>query len=252
METSARLDPWAWISGAHQQYHYALLICMEVFANPNLPDADRIWACLDYVFEVPTHLTREQKGRWILTEVRDRTEIFANSRKVRAPAGYVDRLPQQTTPRFDEPNDSSTMGGGGVQRLNTTRVDLAQNFAVAEAMRNQYMPLQEAQGIHQANYYQPTNVPTQAAPMRDDRMVEIDWVSAPGYSIPHRAFGSRVFSMSGINYFLWSTNQPIRTRRVETEMQPRSRSTVTPYACRMRIVLHEVTRLPKKNIDRPT
>lgn len=219
METSPRLDPWAWISGAHQQYHYALLVCMEIFADPNLPDADRIWACLDYVFEVPTHLTREQKGRWILTEVRDRTELFANSRKARAPAGYSDRLPQPTKPRSDELNNPLR---GGVQRLNTARVDLTQNFVAAEAMRNQYMPLQEAQGMHQANYYQTTSVPTQTAPLRDDRMVEIDWVSAPwiGYS---EALVHAVASMSGINCFrLSSTNHHIKIRGTETEMQTRS------------------------------
>lgn len=166
---------------------------MEIFADPNLPDADRIWACLDYVFEVPTHLTREQKGRWILTEVRDRTELFANSRKVRAPAGYVDRLPQQTPSRSDELNDHSTLRGGP-QRLNSARADLAQNFTAAEAMRSQYVPLQEAQGMHQGDYYPTTSVPTsQPAPLRDERMVEIDWVSGPGHSIWHETL-AHVFS----------------------------------------------------------
>lgn len=156
---------------------------MEIFANPNLPDADRIWACLDYVFEVPTHLTREQKGRWILTEVRDRSELFANSRKARAPAGYGDRIPQPTTSRSDELNDPSILRGGP-RRLNAARADLAQNITAAEAMRNQYAPMQEAPGMHQGNYYQTPNVPTsQTAPLRDDRMVEIDWVSSPGYSV---------------------------------------------------------------------
>lgn len=160
---------------------------MEIFADPNLADADRIWACLDYVFEVPTHLTREQKGRWILTEVRDRTELFAKSRKVRAPAGYVDRVLRHGTSRPEELNDSSNVGVEA-QRLNTARVDLAQNFAAAEALRNQYMPLQETQGMHQANYYQTTCVPpTQMAPLRDDRMVDIDWVSGLGYSASHDA-----------------------------------------------------------------
>ena len=156
---------------------------MEIFATPNLPDADRIWACLDHVFEVPPHLTREQKGRWILTEVRDRTELFANFRKARAPAGYGDQLPQQTALRSDELNDSSILRGWP-ERLNTARADLAQNFTAAEAMRNQYTPMQEAQGMHPGNYYQTSNVPpSQTAPLRDERMVEIDWVSGPRYSI---------------------------------------------------------------------
>lgn len=158
---------------------------MEIFAFPNLPDADRIWACLDYVFEVPIHLTQEQKSRWILTEVRDRTELFASSRKVRAPTGLVDRLAQQTPPRSDELNDSSA-SGREIQRFNTARVDLTQNIAAAEAMHNQYISLQEAQGIPQANYYQ-ASIPTQTASLRDDRMVDIDWVSVPGNAFSHEA-----------------------------------------------------------------
>lgn len=160
---------------------------MEIFANPTLPDADRIWACLDYVFEVPAHLTREQRGQWVLAEVRDRMELFANSRKVRAPAGYVDRLPQQSTSRSDELNGPSTLRGEP-QRLNTARADLTQNFAPAEAMRSQYVPLQDAQGMQQANYYQTTSIPTtQSAPLRDDRMVDIDWVSDRRYSVSPEA-----------------------------------------------------------------
>ena len=82
----------------------------------------------------------------------------------------------------DELNDTSTVREG-VQQITATRVDLAQNFSAAEAMRNQYMPLQEAQRMHHASYYQTTGVPTQTAPLRDDRPVEIDWVSAPRYSL---------------------------------------------------------------------
>ena len=178
METSPKLDPWAWISGAHQQYHYALLLCMEIFALPNLPEANRIWTCLDYVFEVPPHLTQEQKSRWILTEVRDRTELFASSRKVRAPTGLVDRLAQQTPPDSGEPNNYPSASRGKVHRFSTSRVDLTQNVTAGEAMHGQYMSLQQGHGFPPANLYT-TSVPTQTAPAREDRMVDIDWVSAP-------------------------------------------------------------------------
>lgn len=193
METSPKLDPWAWISGAHQQYHYALLLCMEIFALPNLPDANRIWTCLDYVFEVPPHLTQEQKSRWILTEVRDRTELFASSRKVRAPTGLVDRLAQQTPLDSGEPNNPSA-SRGKIPRFNTSRVDLTQNITAGEAMRDQYMSLQQGHGFPSANLYHPTSVPTQTAPARDDRMVDIDWVSVPRRRIAcHEVVCLRIF-----------------------------------------------------------
>lgn len=175
METSPKLDPWAWFSGAHQQYHFALLLCMEIFSCPNLPEADRIWACLDYVFEVPPHLSQDRKARWILTEVRDRTELFASSRKVRAPTALGDRLPQQSPPGSDESRNPSA-SPGKVPRSNPSKGDLSQNLAADENVRQQYISLQQAQGIPPVNYYQ-TSMPIPPVPPRDDNMVDIDWVS---------------------------------------------------------------------------
>lgn len=175
METSPKLSPWAWFSGAHQQYHYALLLCMEIFAFPNLPDADRIWRCLDYVFEVPPHLTQERKSRWILTQVRDRTELFARSRKVRSPPGLGRELSQPSRRGSDECHDPP-VSLGKMPRVNAFRADLSHNVAGAGAMRDPYMSLSEGPGIPAAQHY-PTNMATQPAPVRHDRMVDIDWVS---------------------------------------------------------------------------
>ncbi len=110
LETSPDLRPWAWYTGAHQQYHIGFLLLLEIFAFPMRKEADRIWACLDYIFEVPSQLSRENKGRWIITQVRDKTAIYQGARKTRAPTGLTDQLrarqpsPQDQKPQQQQPS----------------------------------------------------------------------------------------------------------------------------------------------------
>lgn len=172
METSSILSPWAWYAGAHQQYHYALLLCMEIFAFPMRKEADRIWACLDYVFEVPSHLSRDQKGRWILTEVRDRVEIFASTRKVRAPTGLVDRLGQQPLQKSDVPNDPWA-SLGKMQHFSSSSNNLSQDLNGRDDLYDQHVNTNKSsQPIYSA-----TNDQLPEPPANDDRMVDIDWVN---------------------------------------------------------------------------
>ena len=139
LETSPDLRPWAWYTGAHQQYHIGFLLLLEIFAFPTRKEADRIWACLDYIFEVPPQLSRENKGRWIITQVRDKTASYQGARKTRAPTGLTDQLrvrqpslqdqkPQQqqssrVSPENIQPVDSRSssadQNGGQQQQLNS-------------------------------------------------------------------------------------------------------------------------------------
>lgn len=98
LETQRSLSPWAWYAGAHQQYQVAFLLLGEVWAYPMRKEADRIWRCLDYVFEPPADLSRDQKARLTLTEIRDRMGVYKDVRKLRAPTGMLARL-GMTSPR---------------------------------------------------------------------------------------------------------------------------------------------------------
>lgn len=109
LETSPDLRPWAWYTGAHQQYHIGFLLLLEIFAFPMRKEADRIWACLDYIFEVPPQLSRENKGRWIITQVRDKTAIYQGARKTRAPTGLTDQLrARQPSPQDQKPQQQQS------------------------------------------------------------------------------------------------------------------------------------------------
>ena len=96
LETEPVLQPWAWYCGAYHQWHTAFLLLVEVFSFPMRREADRIWRIVDYVFETDPSMTREQKGRAILSGLRDRTGAYRDFRKIRAPINMMSRI--YTTP----------------------------------------------------------------------------------------------------------------------------------------------------------
>ncbi|KAL9032984.1 MAG: hypothetical protein Q9180_006192, partial [Flavoplaca navasiana] len=118
IETSPALSPWAWYSSAIQQYHSALLLLMEIFAFPNRKEADRIWRCLDYVFEIPANIPKDQRGRWVMTEVRDKMGIYIASRKVMAPSSMLERIGSQSTHSGSTTSVSPPISVGKVRQGN--------------------------------------------------------------------------------------------------------------------------------------
>ena len=101
-DTNPRLAPWAWFAGAIHQYQTAFLLLAEVFAYPMRKEADRIWRCLDFVFEPPLNLAPDQKARLILAEIRDRMGVYRDARKLRAPTGMLQRIGQQLPTKEDQ------------------------------------------------------------------------------------------------------------------------------------------------------
>lgn len=175
LETSPDLSPWAWYTGAHQQYHYGLLLLLEIFAFPMRKEAARIWACLDYIFEVPPHLSRDQKGRWILTEIRDKTMIYQTARKLRAPTGLVDRLGQQPARNPETPHDTRP-SVGKTQHLNPSTTEFSLNPVASDALYSQKVNVNKVQGSAEPRYF-PNNTSLPIPSVNDDRRIDIDWVS---------------------------------------------------------------------------
>ncbi|KAI6713687.1 fungal specific transcription factor domain-containing protein, partial [Diplocarpon mali] len=85
LETRPELRPWSWYGGAYQQYHIAFLLLMEVYIYPQRKEAERIWNCLDYIFETDTTETRREKGKRILQELQRKTAVYQSMRGMRAP-----------------------------------------------------------------------------------------------------------------------------------------------------------------------
>ncbi|WPH04199.1 Hypothetical protein R9X50_00708700 [Acrodontium crateriforme] len=109
LETEPQLRPWYWYRGAISQYHCALLLMVEVYAYPMRKDAAKIWKCLDYIFEIPPHLSPQQKAEMVITDLRDRMEIYHQMRKLKVSTQLEERagslnkssLRESTTPGSD-------------------------------------------------------------------------------------------------------------------------------------------------------
>lgn len=93
LETDPAFRDWSWYIGAYQQFQIALLLATEIYYRPNNKEADRIWACLDYVFHLDPNMPREQKGTTILAEVMGKTGVYQGMRKMRAPTSITRAVP---------------------------------------------------------------------------------------------------------------------------------------------------------------
>ncbi len=103
-ESKPELATWAWYKGALNQYHAALLLMVEVYAYPMRKDAARIWKCLDYIFDIPPHLSPKQKAELVITDLRDRMEIYHQMRKIRSTTHMEERVQQMTRSDIREKN----------------------------------------------------------------------------------------------------------------------------------------------------
>ncbi|KIW73442.1 hypothetical protein PV04_01563 [Phialophora macrospora] len=92
MERIPELQKWKWYNGAYQQWHIAFLLLSVVHQQPNLPNSERIWNVIDFVFEPDLSLSRTQRARAIITAVRDRTAVYRDLRKIRIPVSMKDGL----------------------------------------------------------------------------------------------------------------------------------------------------------------
>ena len=147
------------------QHHFALLLLMEVFTFPHRREADRIWACLDYVFELPNPaMPQTDKARWVVTEVRNKMGIYLDARQVRAPKGMV-MSPGPSQPvkvgKIKAPEAELPQSSFGIQ-----------TFFVAPGAT---AGLNRAADIGVAKPQGPVN-DAHVALMADEKMVDIDWV----------------------------------------------------------------------------
>lgn len=193
--TSPLLKPWAWYIGAMQQWHAAFLLLIEVFAYPMRREADRIWACLDYVFEVPTNLTRDKKARLILTELRDKTGAYRDLRKMRAPTGMIERLGQRPPQPVEDRGLNQDVNVQIRHLSESTSSDMS--FTGAANGEPLFTPpaTSPAGSSETSNAAVAAAAATQTGPLniKDDLMIDIDWVSyfplpISSFPLPHHPY----------------------------------------------------------------
>ncbi|KAI9795791.1 MAG: hypothetical protein M1833_006812 [Piccolia ochrophora] len=173
-QTDPAFSLWSWYTGAWQQYHAALLLLAEVHVYPNRREADRIWKCCDYIFETDPAHTREQKGRVILTEIRNRMQVFQEMRKMRAPVA----MSQQGVPFVAGEQRYASSRSLVQDTLNTNG-----NLSSSAPLPIEPPPLvprwgSVSEGGHERSSSSPNiTTPTtyNSALVMDDLMADIDW-----------------------------------------------------------------------------
>ncbi|KAL8846692.1 MAG: hypothetical protein Q9221_008220 [Calogaya cf. arnoldii] len=173
IETSPALSPWVWYSSAIQQYHSALLLLMEIVAYPNRKEADRIWRCLDYVFEIPFNIPKDQRGRWVMTEVIEKMGIYIASRKVMAPSSMLERIGSQSTRSGSTTSASPPAAVGKMRQGNG---DLAYGYAPGATNQHTQGPESFSSGVPSFSGPAPQPaIPVSAPPVQGDKTIDIDW-----------------------------------------------------------------------------
>ena len=142
-------------------------------------EADRIWACLDYIYDVPRHLSREQKGRWIITQIRDKTGLYMSARKARAPTTLesFSQQAQRSAAKSTSPIDPSGRSSGGkqVQKNESRPAVPAGQVSYSQSTNATYTPAGTRSG-----QMPPLTTPISVPPVSDAPMLDIDWV---GFSV---------------------------------------------------------------------
>jgi len=188
LETLPELQPWKWFVGAYHQYHAAFLLLIDVFFYSNRKEADRIWNCLDYIFETDRSTTRDERARKILRELHEKTAIYQERRKMRAPstmARYLGQRPPrkigEIDSKFDPPgmtNMSTTIGKVPLPNVVHAAVSNNETLWVSQTPA-QASPETSSDGNSSAGQgpgERPLQVPNVSPDQLDNLMAEIDWV----------------------------------------------------------------------------
>ncbi|KXT04453.1 hypothetical protein AC579_632 [Pseudocercospora musae] len=181
LETTPSMSHWVWYRGAFNQYHAALLLLVEVYAYPMRKEAARIWKCLDYIFEIPSHLAPKQKAELVLTDLRDRMETYHQMRKMKVSNQMEQRLGLGSKSLYVRPDMIDAMALGHLQQQDKA----AQGITITNHLSSTIPPAQfsppppvnsdsnsHASGSRQSSVANPGN--TQDVQMGND-MADIDW-----------------------------------------------------------------------------
>jgi hypothetical protein len=187
------------IIGALHQYHTALLLLSELYATDVRYHEDRIWKCLDYVFELSPQLHRREKARLVLSEVIHKTEIYHSLRRVRAPKDVenamgpppdtaISKMRMQGSPTLspDIPTAPPPPGVGGLQGSAEYRIynpQIADHVYYAPPHATSMPISSQSPQSSDTNSHDPSHDPRRrgasfgSSSSPGDALMDIDWVS---------------------------------------------------------------------------
>lgn len=193
LEIRRELSPWRWYVGAYTQYHQAMLLLVDTVFYGRTAEADRIWPCIDFVFNTDQSTSREERSRKILLEIQTKAGVYAGRRKMRAPEAmqkYVGRQPNWKTESDSEETFSPQFVGKSIIPLQPAGAVFAgsSNGEALWAVPNQNQagsPATSSDAGHTKfrnmlgqidGSPQMMGTPATLVPRHDDLMAEIDWV----------------------------------------------------------------------------
>ncbi|ETS88043.1 hypothetical protein PFICI_01871 [Pestalotiopsis fici W106-1] len=147
LETNQSFRAWAWYLGAYFQYHAALLLATEVYFRPMSPEADRIWACLDYVFGMDRRLPPEIKAQQLLNEIQTKTAVYYKLRKMRGPTSTTRAQTSQTVVGGTSRTNSVASLGGYSQHMSPAPSTKMETMATPPAIPPGMPPAQMPQMV---------------------------------------------------------------------------------------------------------
>lgn len=170
IETAIQLErnpffrQWRWYMGAYQQFQIALLLATEIYYRPASLSANRIWACLDYVFNLDPNMPREQKSRHTLTEIMDKTSIYMGMRRMRAPTAITRAVPDKQAVKDSPPSQEISLPATARTSHNQHHPQHNQDQNHQYHHRQQSQQQQMQQGPPPALYQQPIAMHQQQLP----------------------------------------------------------------------------------------
>lgn len=147
LETNQSFRPWAWYLGAYFQYQIALLLATEVYFRPMSREADRIWACLDYVFNMDRRLPPEVKGQQLLQDIQQKTAVYMRMRKMRGPSSMTRAQTSQTVVGGTSRTNSVASLGGYSQHMSPVPSTKMETMATPPSMQPGMPPAPQPQMV---------------------------------------------------------------------------------------------------------
>ncbi|KAH8816682.1 hypothetical protein F5884DRAFT_776982 [Xylogone sp. PMI_703] len=94
VENTAEYDVWSWNNISYCQYHSAYVLFVESMRHPMRPDIERIWAILNFVFDLDLSTPRASKPRIILDQ------LMIKIHEIHIQAGVRPRQPLATESQY--------------------------------------------------------------------------------------------------------------------------------------------------------
>lgn len=176
LDTDPAFRLWRWYAGAYQQYQAALILVTEIYYHPAHEEAERIWTCLDHVFELDDNVNTKDKCIHILTDIMGKMGAYVSMRKLRPPVSTASASPQNQAVKAERAISGPREGA----RPTSSPSVLSQNYS---QMRSRRLPMKLETGLASLIGPGPRSGSSLHSPSRSETPASSETESSPRF--PH-------------------------------------------------------------------